>query len=120
VDREPRCYLCMGLGHYVLACPFLGRDARARALQHREKVFRKEPLPSPRLSSAARSELRLFELTNYFIICHILLPAGFWSFRPILIKFGPVGPLDQIRVHLIKYYFQDRCPEGHGKLSKGW
>jgi hypothetical protein len=37
----------MGLGYYVLACPFLGRDARARALQHREKVFRKEPLPSP-------------------------------------------------------------------------
>jgi hypothetical protein len=35
VDREPRCYLCMGLGHFVLACPFLGRDARARALQHR-------------------------------------------------------------------------------------
>lgn len=48
VDREPRCYLCMGLGHYVLACPFLGKDARAQALQHREKVFRKEPLPSPR------------------------------------------------------------------------
>jgi hypothetical protein len=48
VDREPRCYLCMGLGHFVLACPFLGRDALARALQHREKVFRKEPIPSPR------------------------------------------------------------------------
>jgi hypothetical protein len=48
VDREPRCYLCMGLGHFVLACPFLGRDARARALQHREKVFRKEPFPLPR------------------------------------------------------------------------
>jgi predicted RNA-binding Zn-ribbon protein involved in translation (DUF1610 family) len=48
VDREPRCYLCMGLGHYVLACPFLGRDAQDRALQHREKVFCKEPLPSPR------------------------------------------------------------------------
>jgi hypothetical protein len=47
VDREPRCYLCIGHGHYVLACPFFGRDARARALQHREKVFRKDPLPSP-------------------------------------------------------------------------
>jgi hypothetical protein len=31
----------------LAACPFLGRDARARALQHREKVFRKEPLPLP-------------------------------------------------------------------------
>jgi hypothetical protein len=48
VYREPRCYLCMGLGHFVLACPFFGRDARDRALQHREKVFRKEPIPSPR------------------------------------------------------------------------
>jgi hypothetical protein len=38
----------MDLGHYVLAFQFLGRDARARALQHREKVSRKEPLPSPR------------------------------------------------------------------------
>jgi hypothetical protein len=38
----------MGLGHYALACPFLGRDYRSRALKHREKVFRKDPLPSPR------------------------------------------------------------------------
>jgi hypothetical protein len=71
------------------------------------------------LSRAARSELRQFELTKYLIIYHFLSPAGFWSFRPLLIKFGPVGPLDQIRVHLIKYYFQDRCPEGHGRTLQG-
>jgi uncharacterized C2H2 Zn-finger protein len=54
------------------------------------------------LSRAARSELMLFELTKYLIVCHTSSPAGFWRFKPHLIKFGPVGPLDQIRVHLIK------------------
>jgi predicted RNA-binding Zn-ribbon protein involved in translation (DUF1610 family) len=58
VNREPRCYLCMGLGHYVLACTFLGRDARARALQHREKVFRKEPFPSSRHHSPGAEFMR--------------------------------------------------------------
>jgi hypothetical protein len=48
----------MVLGHYVLACPFLGRDARARALQHREKVFRKEPLPSPRRYTQGKDFMR--------------------------------------------------------------
>jgi hypothetical protein len=71
------------------------------------------------MSRAARSELRLFELTKYLIICHILSTAGFWSFRPLLIKFGPVGPPDQIKVQLIKYYFQDRCPDGHGRTLQG-
>jgi hypothetical protein len=58
VDREPRRDLCMGLGHYVLAFPFLGRDARARVLQHREKVFRKEPLPSSRRHTTEEDFMR--------------------------------------------------------------
>jgi hypothetical protein len=48
----------MGLRHYVLACPFLGRDARARALKHWEKMFRKEPLPSPRRNTHGEDLMR--------------------------------------------------------------
>jgi hypothetical protein len=55
------------------------------------------------MSRAARSELRLFELAIYLIVCHTSSPAGFFGvLGPILTKFGPVGPLDQIRVLLIK------------------
>jgi hypothetical protein len=58
VDSKPRCHLRMGLEHYVLACTFLGRDARARALQHREKVFRKEPFTAPRSSTPGEDFMR--------------------------------------------------------------
>jgi hypothetical protein len=57
VDREPRCYLSW-VWDIMSSLAHSWKDARARALQHREKVFRKEPLPSPRRHTCGTQQTR--------------------------------------------------------------